>query len=137
MPLYNSPLGAAQAGVDGIMFGFTNNPSENFDAFLVTSIRDFLFREGEEENGLDLMALNIQRGRDHGIGCEYDYSPFVIRPNFYTPRFLYTIVCLTGYPQDMYVAIATHGPQACTLYHCVPSQRLTLLYLYRQISCSV
>ena len=93
MPLYNSPLGAAQAGVDGIMFGFTNNPSENFDAFLVTSIRDFLFREGEEENGLDLMALNIQRGRDHGIGCEYDYSPFVIRPNFYTTRFLYTIVC--------------------------------------------
>ena len=71
-PLYESPLGNAQAGADGIMFGFTNNPSENFDAFLATSIRDFLFREGEEENGLDLMALNIQRGRDHGIGCEYN-----------------------------------------------------------------
>ena len=29
-----------------------------------------------------------------------------------------TIACLTGYPQDMCVAIATHGPQACTLSLC-------------------
>ena len=26
-----------------------------------------------------------------------------------------TIACLTGYPRDMCVAAATHGPQACTL----------------------
>ena len=29
-----------------------------------------------------------------------------------------TIACITGYPQDMCVAIATHGPQACTLSLC-------------------
>ena len=29
-----------------------------------------------------------------------------------------TIACLTGYPQDMCVATATHGPQACTLSLC-------------------
>ena len=50
-----------------------------------------------------------------------DYSPLVIRPSFYMTRFLYTIACLTGYPQDMCVATATHGPQACTLSLCVRS----------------
>ena len=50
-----------------------------------------------------------------------DYSTLVIRTNFYMTRFLDTIACLTGYPQDMCVATATHGPQACTLSLCVCS----------------
>ena len=53
-----------------------------------------------------------------------DYSPLVIRPNLYMARLFYTIACLTGYPQDMCVAAATHGPQACTLSLCVRSHRL-------------
>ena len=46
-----------------------------------------------------------------------------------------TIACLTGYPQDMCVATATHGPQACTLSHVFgPSGKPRVLMLIK--SCS-
>ena len=55
---------------------------------------------------------------------QFLYDPYFIRPNFYMTLILYTIACLTGYPQDMCVAPATHGPQACTLWLCVRSHRI-------------
>ena len=50
-----------------------------------------------------------------------------------------TIACLTGYPQDMCVAIATHGPQACTLSLCsVPAaSRWCSLKDAQQYKCSM
>ena len=50
-----------------------------------------------------------------------------------------TIACLTGYPQDMCVAIATHGPQACTLSLCsVPAtSRWCSLKVAQQYQCSM
>ena len=50
-----------------------------------------------------------------------------------------TIACLTGYPQDMCVAAATHGPQACTLSLCsVPAaSRGCSLKVAQQYKCSI
>ncbi|MPC52736.1 Peroxidasin [Portunus trituberculatus] len=52
-----SDLLAGEAGVD----------AEPIDAFLVTSLSHLLFAQQGDALGFDLMALNIQRGRDHGL----------------------------------------------------------------------
>ena len=43
----------------------TIQPSEDYDNNFVPAISNELFDEGPF--GLDLIALNIQRGRDHGL----------------------------------------------------------------------
>ena len=57
-----------------------------------------------------------------------------IRPNFYTTWFLYTIACLTSYPQDMCVATAAHWPQACRLSLCsFPAPNPALLMSIKKV----
>lgn len=52
--------------IDYVLRGFCKQQCQKIDAKIVSSLRNFLF--GEPGNGgLDLAALNIQRGRDHGI----------------------------------------------------------------------
>ena len=54
-------------GVDNILFGVTQKLMQNIDNIVVEDLRTFLF--GPPEMGMlhDLVALNIQRGRDHGL----------------------------------------------------------------------
>lgn len=53
-------------GVDGVLRGQSRNVAQALDPFIVEDLRSALFgRPGE--GGLDLAALNIQRGRDHGL----------------------------------------------------------------------
>ncbi len=54
-------------GVNDMLYGATQRPMQNIDGILVEDLRSFLF--GPPEGGMmhDLAALNIQRGRDHGI----------------------------------------------------------------------
>jgi len=55
------------SNMDGFMHGMAKEEASAWDENFVASIRDHLFELNEADGGMDLVALNIQRGRDHGI----------------------------------------------------------------------
>jgi len=52
-------------GVDSLILGLASQEAQDVDGFVIDEVRNFLFAEGN--GGLDLAAVNIQRGRDHGL----------------------------------------------------------------------
>ncbi len=52
-------------GVDIVLMGLSTQMAQDVDALVIDEVRNFLFDEGN--GGLDLAAVNIQRGRDHGL----------------------------------------------------------------------
>ena len=61
-----APQKLVETGIEPILRGFATQVSQKVDAFFVDDIRNFLFGP-PGAGGLDLVALNIQRGRDHGF----------------------------------------------------------------------
>ena len=57
-------------GIDPLLKYLTSDPSSEVDTEIVNSVRNFLFGP-PGSGGFDLAALNIQRGRDHGLA---DYN---------------------------------------------------------------
>lgn len=53
-------------GIESILGGLVNQRPQELDPLLVDGVRNFLFGP-PGAGGLDLAALNIQRGRDHGV----------------------------------------------------------------------
>ena len=51
--------------IDGLVSGLTKESIQQFDSSFTSDITNNLF-DGDA-NGMDLVALNIQRGRDHGL----------------------------------------------------------------------
>lgn len=54
-----------QGGIDPIIRGMIMNFCQEVDTKAVDGVRNFLF--GTNTKGFDLVSINIQRGRDHGI----------------------------------------------------------------------
>ena len=59
-------------GMEKLLSGMTRQPSQKVDPFVTEEVTNLLFREKKNFGG-DLIARNIQRGRDHGLPS---YSEF-------------------------------------------------------------
>jgi len=53
-------------GIDVVLRGQAMQVAQEIDAFVIPDVRNFLFGK-PGDGGFDLVALNLQRGRDHGI----------------------------------------------------------------------
>ena len=67
---FNPDVIASEDGLASIMRGLAWQEANEVDTQAVEALRSFLFGD-PSVGGLDLIALNIQRGRDHGVG---DYN---------------------------------------------------------------
>ena len=66
--LDTSRLGASKGkGLENIIMGLINQPSQTFDKDVTIQVTNFLFTDKGIDFGGDLVARNIQRGRDHGL----------------------------------------------------------------------
>lgn len=67
-------------GIEPFLKGMATQVQQEFDTKIIDDLRNFLFGS-PEAGGLDLAAININRGRDRGIP---DYN--TVRANFGLPR---------------------------------------------------
>ncbi|XP_060585355.1 peroxidasin homolog pxn-1-like [Ruditapes philippinarum] len=73
---HNPSLTYRPRAFDRLMYWLTGEASLETDRFMVEAVRSNLFLNKAEGFALDLAAINIQRGRDHGIGTYNDYREF-------------------------------------------------------------
>lgn len=60
--------------IDSLLRGIVTTPVESFDNSVSDEVTNHLFEKPKEPfSGMDLVALNIQRGRDHGIRGYNEY----------------------------------------------------------------
>lgn len=62
---------ANEGGIDPILRGLASQVQQETDAKVIDDLRNFLFG-APGAGGMDLASLNIQRGRDHGLGSYND-----------------------------------------------------------------
>lgn len=63
---FNADKIVLEGGVEPILKGMSHQLQQDFDPFIVGSLRNFLFGN-PSSNGLDLAVLNIERGRERGV----------------------------------------------------------------------
>lgn len=62
-----NPRFVQERGVDSLLLGLASQEAQAVDNLLIDDVRNFLFGP-PGAGGFDLASLNIQRGRDHGLG---------------------------------------------------------------------
>ncbi len=67
-------------GIEPVLRGLASQRAQSLDPYLIDEVRNFLFGP-PGSGGFDLAALNIQRGRDHGLP---DYNQ--LRADYGLPR---------------------------------------------------
>ena len=77
---FSPNLISGEGGIDPVLRGLAGQLMEDIDTVVVDDIRNFLFGP-PGAGGFDLAALNIQRGRDHGLPSynqariDYGFAP--------------------------------------------------------------
>lgn len=66
-----APQTLVETGIDPLLRGLVTQRAQRLDVFVVDDVRNFLFGP-PGAGGLDLASLNVQRGRDHGMGSYAD-----------------------------------------------------------------
>jgi peroxidase len=64
---FNPELMYVPGGLDKFLVGLATQPRQKFDNIFTEQVTNHLFQAKNHSFGMDLVALNIQRGRDHGI----------------------------------------------------------------------
>merc|ERR1712209_388642 len=64
---FNPGTMKSQGFLDGLVRGMSEQGSQLWDNSFVEDLRNHLFESSSGRGGLDLVAVNIQRGRDHGL----------------------------------------------------------------------
>ena len=62
----NPELLYTPGNLDKFLVGLATQPSQKFDNVLSDQVTNHLLQPKDKNFGLDLVALNIQRGREHG-----------------------------------------------------------------------
>ncbi|OQR70374.1 peroxidasin-like [Tropilaelaps mercedesae] len=70
------PFAYYEGQLDPILRGLFRQAGQQFDRFVTDDVTNHLYKLRNDSFGLDLIALNIQRGRDHGIRPYVDYVRF-------------------------------------------------------------
>lgn len=81
-----NPPEVTEIGIDPYLRGLARQVQQEVDRFVIDDVRSFLFGP-PGAGGLDLAALNIQRGRDHGL------------PSFNQVRASFGLPPILAYPQ--------------------------------------
>ncbi|XP_075729871.1 uncharacterized protein LOC142771849 isoform X2 [Rhipicephalus microplus] len=74
---FNSQTLYRKDRLDQLLRGLLSTPMENFDNHVTKMVTNHLFESKTVPfSGLDLVAINLQRGRDHGLRTYNDYRSF-------------------------------------------------------------
>ena len=63
----NPELMYTPGGLDKFLVGLATQPIQKFDNVVTDEVTNHLLQEKGRKFGLDLVALNLQRGREHGL----------------------------------------------------------------------